>query len=126
MMAEADEPKDEKRVARLLALAKEWANKIVPGLLLGVILAGVSLYTDNIGNKRDIAREAWRNDKQDERDNRIELRQDRLEEVVSDLREVVSNLRDNQAEFQNDQSEFKTEALRRLGILLGRKAKERQ
>jgi len=107
----ATEP-EKKTGFRIPDWASEWIVKIVPWALMAVIAAGAGLFVDNIGNKRDISREAWRNDKQDVRDDRMEMRQDRLDEAISELRDT--------------QNAFQAEALHRLDILLEKKERRRR
>lgn len=66
--------------------------KLLPWAIMGIIGASIGLYTDNIGNKKDIFRNSWRNDGQDERLSRLEARQDRADESITELL-------DNQNEF---------------------------
>ena len=78
--------------------------KMLPWAIMSMIGANIGLYIDNINNKKDIARETWRNDQQDARADRSDIRDDRQDESVAELR-------DNQGEFQG-------ETLHRLDILL--------
>lgn len=84
--------------------AREWARKLLPLAVWGVILAGLGLYHDNIGNKKDISRNTWRNDQQDMRLERLENRQDRADASINDL--------------LDEQGRFHPEVLRRLQELL--------
>lgn len=107
MAAEQRSREDEKE-NKTGMLIPEWmrdlAMKILPWAIIGIIGASIGLYSDNIGTKRDVAREAWRNDQQDARHNRFEAKQDRLDEKM--------------AEMQNDQAEFKEALIDRLDLLL--------
>ena len=82
----------------------EWANKILPWALMGVVAAAITLYTDNIGNQRDIARNTWRNDQQD-------MRMEKLDSAISGM--------------QDSQSEFHREAIARLDKLVIEKERRR-
>lgn len=92
----------------------EWLSdlgmKILPWAMMAVIGASASLYTDNIGNKRDIAREIWRNDQQDARHNRFEAKQDRIEHNISKL--------------HDQQDEFEAKVLDRLDALLEKRGRK--
>lgn len=98
------EPKTERKGFLLPEWVREGAMKILPWLIMSMIGANIGLYIDNINNKKDIARETWRNDQQDMRADRAEMRDDRQDDSLSELR-------DNQSEFQGA-------ALHRLDILL--------
>lgn len=100
---------EEKKGWRVPEWVREMGFKILPWAMMAVIGASASLYTDNIGNKRDIARETWRNDQQDARHNRFEAKQDRIEENLVRLRD--------------QQDEFETEVLRRLDALLEKRGR---
>lgn len=92
--------------------AREWAMKLLPWAFMAVIAAGLGLFMDNIGNKKDIARNHWRHDQRDIRDERHEKRMDRLEGEVDQLR--------------NTQNEFQNEVLHRLDILLEMRERQRR
>lgn len=103
---------EEKKGLHIPEWVRDVGMKLLPWVIMSMIGANISLYIDNINNKKDIARETWRNDQQDARQNRFEARQDRHEEGLT-------NVRENQHAFQD-------EALHRLDILLEKKARRRQ
>ncbi|HEU4854397.1 MAG TPA: hypothetical protein VFS89_03815 [Nitrosospira sp.] len=85
---------------RLPGWVRDLAMKLLPWAVMGSIGAAAGLYVDNIGNKRDIAHEGWRNNQQDVRldraDNwrdRTDARLDREEEfhkeVIDRLQELL-------------------------------------
>ena len=78
-------------------IANVW-RKLVPWLLAGIITAGVSLYRDNIGNVKDIARNTWWNQEQDKR-------QERTDDRVSRLEGRQDRSEENDAEFHNEMRE---------------------
>lgn len=101
------EPVEEKEKSWRIHLPgwlRDMAMKILPWLLMGIVSASIGLYVDNIGNKRDIERNGWRNDQQDSRLDRIESRLERIEEHVSTK--------------QKEDEEFQNEVLDRLRKLL--------
>ena len=105
------EPDEEKKPFLLPTWVRDLGMKLLPWAMMAVIGASATVYTDNIGNKRDIARETWRNDQQDSRHNRFEAKQDRIEENISKLHE--------------QQDEFETKVLSRLDALLEKRRRER-
>lgn len=105
-MAESDA---EKKTFLLPTWVRDLGMKILPWAMMAVIGASASLYTDNIGNKRDISRETWRNDQQDARHNRFEAKQDRIEQNISRLHE--------------QQDEFEAKVLHRLDALLEKRGR---
>ncbi len=107
-----NEPKEEKKVFHVPEWVREWIVKIVPWALMAVIAAFVGLFMDNIGNKKDISRNHWRNDQQDIRQDRLEIRQDRIEEAIDQLRDT--------------QNEFQGQALHRLDILIEKNERRRR
>lgn len=74
---------DKKWSFHLPGWCRDLAMKVLPWLLMGIVSASIGLYIDNIGNKRDIERNSWRNDQQDIRSEKLEARLDRIEEHVS-------------------------------------------
>lgn len=86
--------------------------KLLPWALMGIIGGGIKLYTENIGNMRDISRNSWRNDQQDSRLERLENRQDRADESINEL--------------LDNQGEFHPEVIRRLDELLERERARRK
>lgn len=85
-----------------------WAWKLLHSIAYALIVAvagaGWGIYRDNIESKKDIARETWRNDQQDARDDRLENR--------------VENIEANQDEFHR-------EALRGINEILEQIQRER-
>lgn len=86
---------------------RDWAMRLLPWALMGIISASVGLYIDNIANKRDIDRNTWRNNQQDTRLDRMDARLDRLEAHVTNK--------------QQEDEEFQNEVLDRLRKLLAGK-----
>lgn len=99
-----DEQEERKKEFLLPGWVRDVGMKILPWAITAIIAASAGLYIDNIGNKRDIARETWRNDQQDGRLNRFEAKQDKIEERL--------------AEARDDQEEFKSMLIDRLDMLL--------
>lgn len=85
--------------------------RLLPWALMGIVGASIGLYTDNIGNMRDIARNSWRNDQQDDRLSRLENRQDRTDSAINDL--------------INAQTEFHPQVIERLDHLLQKERRRR-
>lgn len=85
--------------------------KMLPWALIALISGGVTLFIDNNNMKKDLAREIWRNDKQDVQLDRQEIKQGRTDESISDMRDT--------------QSEFQKEALHRLEALLKKEGHRR-
>lgn len=100
----------EKKTFRMPTWVRDFGMKMLPWAMMAVIGASASLYTDNIGNKRDIAREIWRNDQQDARHNRFEAKQDRIEHNISKL--------------HDQQDEFEAKVLDRLDALLEKRGRK--
>ena len=86
----------------------DWANKILPWALMGITVAAITLYTDNIGNQRDIARNTWRNDQQDIRIEKAEVRAERAEnELVTEkqrTKALATELAELRAQIANPPS----------------------
>lgn len=99
----ADE-QDEKKKFILPGWVRDIGMKLLPWVIMGIVGASIGLYTDNIGMKRDVAREAWRNDQQDARQNRFEANQDKINGKIDAMRD--------------DQEEFKTLLIERLDMLI--------
>lgn len=104
-----EDQREEKKKFILPGWVRDVGMKILPWAITALIAASATLYTDNIGNKRDIARETWRNDQQDGRINRFEGKQDRIEDRISEMRD--------------DQEEFKSMLIDRLDQLLEKRSK---
>lgn len=100
---------DQEKKFLLPGWVRDVGMKILPWAITAIIAASAGLYIDNIGNKRDIARETWRNDQQDGRLNRFEGKQDRIEERISEMRD--------------DQEEFKSLLIERLDLLLEKRSR---
>lgn len=105
------EKKDEKGGWRVPDWLRELGFKLLPWALMGLIGGSIGLFVDNVANKRDISRNAWRLDQQEARQNRFEARQDRLESAYDEL--------------HNEQHEFQDEALKRLDVLLDKERRRR-
>lgn len=105
-MAELEE---DKRNFVLPAWVRDLGFKVLPWAMMAIVGASASLYTDNIGNMRDISRNNWRLDQQDARHNRFEARQDRIEQNIAKLHE--------------QQDEFEAEVLQRLDALLEKRGR---
>lgn len=78
---------------------RDVAMKLLPWAIMGIIGASVGLYIDNIGNKRDIERNSWRNDQQDVQIAKCMDRLDRIEEHSSNEQEVNSDFRGTVLEY---------------------------
>lgn len=98
---------------RLPGWVRELALKTLYVVVPLLMVAAANLYSDNINTKKDVSREAWRNDQQDARDNRFETNQDKLRESVADLR-------DDQNRFKE---EVREEIIKRLDLLLEKRAR---
>jgi hypothetical protein len=90
----------------------DWANKILPWAIMGITVTAITLYTDNIGNQRDISRNTWRNDQQDIRLDKLEARLDRIDAAISGI--------------QDNNSEFHKEAISRLDKLVEERERRRK
>lgn len=108
-MEEKKEAVEEDKKFLLPGWVRDIGMKILPWAIMGVIGASIGLYTDNIGMKRDVSREAWRNDQQDVRQNRFEENQDRIKEKIDSMRD--------------DQEEFKSLLIERLDLLLEKRSR---
>jgi hypothetical protein len=106
----ADELEEEKKSFRLPLWVKEWGMKLLPWALMGIISANIGLIIDNERTKKDVARNTWRMEQIESRQNRFEARQDRFEAT--------------QASMQDTQNEFQYEAINRLDEIL--KLKDRK
>lgn len=112
METEKKEPspeEEDKKQFLLPGWVRDVGMKILPWIIMGVVGASIGLYTDNIGMKRDVAREAWRNDQQDSRDNRFEANQDRINSKIDQMRD--------------DQEEFKALLIQRLDVLIEKRTR---
>lgn len=108
---DTEDPSDKKGI-RLPHWVWEWVVKLVPWAFMAVVVAGANLYSDNIGNKRDISAHAWRLEQLEGRSGRCEARLDRNEEAIADL--------------NNTQAEFHPEVIARLSELLDIANKKRK
>lgn len=106
--AVADPQTDDKTGWHLPGWVRELSLKTLYVVVPLLIVAAVNLYSDNISLKKDVAREAWRNDQQDVRwamyEARTEARMDRFEA--------------NLAESDEKHDTSQTEVLKRLDLIL--------
>lgn len=107
--SEKDSGKEDGKVFELPEWVKDVAMKMLPWVIMGIVGASIGLYTDNIGMKRDVAREAWRNDQQDARGNRFESNQDKIKEKIDEIRD--------------DQEAFKGMLIDRLDALIEKRSR---
>lgn len=93
----------------LPAWVVDWGRKLLPYLLTAIIGAGFKLYYDNVSNIKDISRNTWWNQEQDNRIARLEAQRD-------EDKAIITSLLDNQNEFHPEV----IERLERLKELLQR------
>lgn len=106
---ESSEDSDERKKFILPGWVRDIGMKLLPWVIMGIVGASIGLYTDNIGMKRDVAREAWRNDQQDARQNRFESNQDKINGKIDAMRD--------------DQEEFKSLLIQRLDVLIEKRSR---
>ncbi len=76
--------------------------KLLPWALGGIVAGGIGLYTDNIGNKRDISRNTDWNAAQDARADKQDARADRAESRVDRIEGAMAERQQSDQEFQQD------------------------
>ena len=103
-----EKQEEEKKGLLIPEWMRDLAFKVLPWLITGLIGASIGLFVDNIGNKRDIAREVWRSDQQDARLSRFEAKQDRIEERISQT----------QGDLNDFKEEVREEVIKRLDMLI--------
>jgi hypothetical protein len=108
-MRSGEEEAEERKSFRLPGWVRDVGMKILPWAITAIIAASAGLYIDNIGNKRDIAREVWRSDQQDARLSRFEGKQDKIEERINEMRD--------------DQEAFKGMLIDRLDALIEKRSR---
>ena len=81
---------------------REWAMKLLPWALMGIVAGGITLWTDNIGNKRDISRNTDWNAAQDARDDKSDLRDDRMEARIDRMEGTMAERQQTDQEFQQE------------------------